>query len=201
MKINMLENKQKAMQKVAVIGSILLSSMLTRATWAHEGLFAHQHSAAHDYFAYAFSAGLQHTLSGIDHVLLAVAFGVLLFKLNGVLKAFSGMVALLALAVGFVLGSYHLMGSQFAEIGIGVSFVLMLLAFWKNKASWIMLLMAGVACHGMAHGLVVSDFARMTQIGFLWGMLLSFAVVVVLAYTSAHYLFMLHRKNAKHDAI
>ena len=189
-----------SMQKFVVLGSAMLLGVLARATWAHEGVMAHQHGAAQDHFAHAFSAGLQHTLSGMDHVLLAIGFGVLLYRLNGFLKPISVVMALLALVVGFVVGTFNVVASPVAEMGIGVSFVLMLLAFWKQKASWILLLMAGVACHGLAHGIVVSDFASLMQVGFLWGMLLSFAVLMVLAYMSAQYLFALHRKNAQHDA-
>lgn len=197
MRLNMLENMQKAMQKTAVIGGILLSSLLTRATWAHESVVGHHHASLH--VNEALIAGFQHTLSGADHVILALGLGVLLCLLKAWLKPFTAAVALLALVFGFVLGSLNVFNSQIAEMGIGVSFVLMLVAFWTRQSAWLMLLMIGVACHGMAHGLVVNGLAISSQTGFLLGMLVSFGVVILLAFVCAQYLLMTHRKNAQYE--
>lgn len=138
-------------------------------------------------------AGLLHPVTGLDHLVLAVGMGMLLYALH---KSKLGLLALAAgLTSGFTLGVSGMLagvGDNFIEGGILLSVLLVTLALMSrhlsksNKASIKSLALAGFGAlavfHGAAHGLEVPSMANAYVFfaGMMLSMLLLFAVGTVL---------------------
>ncbi len=175
---------------------LALSTMLPMgAAWAHLTTLAYQGEMQQNLWTMMFN-GLLHTLSGIDHLLLALGLGYLLFKLSAQLKPITGCAIAASLLIGFAVGSLQWISSELAEIGILWSLVLMLIAFWKQQSAWLVLLMVSISCHGIAHGIAVSSLSIVNQFAFMWGMMLSFMLVIFLGMFAAHYFNLYYKDNA-----
>ncbi|HEY0301235.1 MAG TPA: HupE/UreJ family protein [Rhizomicrobium sp.] len=130
-------------RRISLAALLLLGA--TAAAEAHTG-----EGATHGFFQ-----GVGHPLGGLDHILAMVTVGLFAARLGGralwlVPGAFVAM-----MAFGGVLGMAGL-GLPFAEIGIGLSVVVLglVVALQADMAAWAAMAMVGVFAlfHGHGHG-------------------------------------------------
>lgn len=159
--------------------SLFSSFAATSLTFASLPAFAHPgHETS------SFSAGLTHPVTGFDHLIMLIAFGILIACLNTSFKRKaalmgSALVSLLAgLAAGQLFGVFN-----GVELAIGASLFVVSGAIWQAfHASKDMMRLAVTLCvglvffHGYAHGVeaqgAISTFAA--------GMTLSAAALMML---------------------
>ncbi|WP_326519628.1 HupE/UreJ family protein [Acinetobacter sp. CAAS 2-6] len=108
--------------------------------------------AGHDHHS-SFWNGFIHPFTGIDHLSMAIALGVLLWTATQRWK----MAGLLALATamigGFALGHLQLISANTAEYGIVCSLAVLAIALWtKANRLFAVTAMILASFHGMAHG-------------------------------------------------
>ncbi|WP_099608123.1 HupE/UreJ family protein [Vibrio coralliilyticus] len=140
--------------------SVLPLLLISTSVLAHPG---------HD--SHSFSSGLTHPVTGFDHLIMLVAFGILIACLRTSVKRQIGLVAaalmslVAGLAAGQVMGGFSAM-----ELAIGASLFVVSGAIWQAfHASENVMRLAVTLCigliffHGYAHGVeaqgVVSAFA------------------------------------------
>ncbi|WP_173912517.1 HupE/UreJ family protein [Acinetobacter sp. Marseille-Q1618] len=115
---------------------------------AHVG---HEHTHTHTHLG--FEAGFIHPFTGLDHMMMALALGVLFYS---ALKRWqvTGLVSMVvALVAGFAMGTAHLMPESFAEYGIVASLIAVAVALWsKSKMILPVATAMLVTFHGVAHG-------------------------------------------------
>lgn len=101
----------------------------------------------------AFTAGFVHPFTGLDHLMMAIALGVLFAKFAQRWKVAGMLSFALALIFGFVLGMQGVF-ANLAEYGIVASLVVLAVALLARQGS--VLAVASIALtffHGAAHGL------------------------------------------------
>lgn len=114
-------------------------------------MWAMAHSG-HDHHS-SFWNGFIHPFTGIDHLTMAIAFGVLLWTATQRWKM-AGLLGLtVAMIGGFTLGHFHLISANAAEYGIVCSLAILAIALWtKANRLFAMAAMVLASFHGMAHG-------------------------------------------------
>ncbi|MCG9578138.1 HupE/UreJ family protein [Vibrio tubiashii] len=161
------------MKKTQQFAAFTCLALLSSSVMAHPG-----HETG------SFSAGLTHPVTGFDHLVMLVAFGILVAcvqtsaarKIGLVLSALASL--LVGLAAGQVFGGFN-----GVELAIGASLFVVSGAIWQAfHASKDMLRLALILCvglvffHGYAHGVeaqgAISSFAA--------GMTVSAAALMVL---------------------
>ena len=161
------------MKKTQQFAAFTCLALLSSSVMAHPG-----HETG------SFSAGLTHPVTGVDHLVMLVAFGILVAcvqtsavrKMGLVLSALASL--LVGLAAGQVFGGFN-----GVELAIGASLFVVSGAIWQAfHASKDMLRLALTLCvglvffHGYAHGVeaqgAISSFAA--------GMTVSAAALMVL---------------------
>lgn len=108
--------------------------------------------AGHDHHN-GFWSGFVHPFTGLDHLMMAIAFGVLMWTTNQRWKI-TGLIGLaVAMVAGFVLGSKGLLSTSLAESGIIASLVILAVALWtkSNKVLPVAAILLA-SFHGVAHG-------------------------------------------------
>ncbi|GAA5644488.1 MULTISPECIES: HupE/UreJ family protein [Vibrio] len=152
------------------LGTLLLS---TTPAWAHPG-----HETA------SFSSGLTHPVTGFDHLIMLIAFGILVACLNVSVKRQVLLIgaALLSMASGLLAGKWFGFISG-VELAIAASLFVVSGAIWQAfSASQNTLRLAVSLCvgliffHGYAHG--VEAQGAVSHFGL--GMLLSACALMVL---------------------
>lgn len=130
---------KSVLQKLTVI-SLASSPMLALAHPGHD-----THSG--------FAAGFIHPFTGLDHMMMAVALGVLFYSAVKRWQV-AGLVSLVvALVVGFSLGAAHWIPEHFAEYGIVASLIMVAIALWSKSNTILPVATAMlVTFHGVAHG-------------------------------------------------
>ena len=88
---------------------ITLSLMLPTLAMAHPG---HHHHDAN------FWTGFIHPFTGLDHLMMAISFGVLMWSVAKQWKVVGALGLVTALVVGFNLGAMQALPIQWAEYGI-----------------------------------------------------------------------------------
>jgi len=129
--------------------------LLQRITFTSLAFFpsvAMAHSG-HEHSHNSFISGFVHPFTGLDHLMMALAFGVLIWTAHQRWK-WAGLFGLsAAMIVGFMIGAQFNLATAIAENGIIASLIVLAVALWTktNKAvPFIAALLAGF--HGIAHG-------------------------------------------------
>lgn len=145
---------------------IILISALPVAAMAHPG---HTSQAG-------FWTGFIHPFTGLDHLTMAIGFGVLLWTVAKQWKVL-GIVGLsLSLVFGFVLGANGIIADVIAEYGIVTSLIVLAVALWSKSyrvLPFVALLMASF--HGAAHGVELAPQGH--AIALISGMVLGMATL------------------------
>lgn len=157
----------KILQKVAL--SILL--LLPVLAFAHVGHDQHEHLG--------FMAGFMHPFTGLDHMTMAFALGMLFYSVSKQWKIFGLVSMVVALSVGFLIGQMALIPVNFAEYGIVASLVLLAVALWSNsKIAMPIATALLVTFHGVAHGAELGHSGH--AVAVISGMLTAMSVLYLL---------------------
>lgn len=153
------------LKKMIAVG---LSSLPIMAM-AHSG---HTHESS-------FWAGFSHPFTGLDHLMMAVAFGVLLWtatqrwKIAGFLGLATAMIA------GFVLGQQQILPNVLAEYGIVLSLAVVATALlMKSNRMSVVATMLLASFHGVAHGNELGQSGHMLQL--MLGMVTAMSMIYVM---------------------
>ena len=145
-------------------------TLLPALAMAHPG--HHHHDAS-------FWTGFVHPFTGLDHLLMAISFGVLMWTVSRQWKVLGALGLVTALVVGFSLGAQALITTQFAEYGIIASLLLLAVALW-TKSNRVLPIAATVLAtfHGVAHGaeLGVNGHVAMQILGMISAMAMIYAL-------------------------
>ncbi|NUG51159.1 HupE/UreJ family protein [Acinetobacter lactucae] len=146
------------------IGLVVLLPALAMAHTGHD----HEHSG--------FMAGFIHPFTGLDHLVMALAFGVLLWSAAKQWKI-AGIIALsITLVVGFLVGAQGLVPVNMAEYGIVVSLAVTAVALW-TKSNRILSIAAALLAsfHGVAHGVELAHSGHV--VALVMGMVSAMALI------------------------
>ncbi|MCU7697059.1 HupE/UreJ family protein [Acinetobacter sp. AYS6] len=146
-----------------------LLALLPTLVMAHPG-HDHEHSG--------FMAGFIHPFTGLDHLVMALAFGVLLWSAAKQWKI-AGVVTLsITLIVGFLIGAQGLVPANVAEYGIVASLVVTAIALW-TKSNRILPIAAVLLAsfHGIAHGVELAHAGHV--VALVAGMVTAMALIYV----------------------
>lgn len=111
--------------------------------------------------------GFIHPFTGLDHLTMAVAFGVLLWTASQRWKVagFLGLSA--AMIAGFVLGQQQILPHAWAEYGIVLSLAVLAVALLrKSNTVFIVATLILASFHGVAHGNELGHFGQILQLMF-----------------------------------
>lgn len=137
--------------------------------------FAH---AGHDHHS-GFWSGFVHPFTGLDHLMMAIAFGVLMWTANQRWKLAGAAGLAAAMVVGFVIGTQALLPAAAAEYGIIASLALLAIALW-SKSNRVLPIAAVLLAsfHGIAHGTELghSGSAALLIVGMVSAMALIYAI-------------------------
>lgn len=153
-------------------------------------VFAMAHPG-HDQTHSGFSAGFTHPFTGLDHMMMAVALGVLFYSAAKKWNAIGMISMVLALAVGFIIGAPHWIPEAFAEYGIVASLMVVAIALW-SKSNMILPVATAmlVTFHGVAHGAELGGAGHVVGLvaGMVVAMSLLYAVGLLLGKVIADYI-------------
>ena len=129
------------MMKKMMIASGALLPMLAMAHPGH-----HHHDAT-------FWTGFMHPFTGLDHLLMVISFGVLMWSVSKQSKMIGALGLVVALVIGFGLGAQQWIPVNIAEYGIVASLLVLAVAMWTKSNSLLMVTATILATfHGVAHG-------------------------------------------------
>ncbi|MFX5648284.1 HupE/UreJ family protein [Acinetobacter pittii] len=161
--------------------SVALLSLLPALAMAHPG---------HDHAHSGFMAGFIHPFTGLDHLVMALGFGVLLWSAAKQWKI-AGVIALsTTLIVGFLIGAQGLIPVNIAEYGIVASLVITAIALWTKSNKVLPIAAALLASfHGMAHGVELAHAGHIVALvtGMVAGMALIYSGGLVLGVVLTRY--------------
>ena len=159
------------MQKIIQKSVLSLFAILPVVTWAHPG--HHHHTEAN------FWTGFVHPFTGLDHFMMALALGVLLWKVATQWRVIGILGLAMALVCGFALGAVQVLPSTVTEYGILASLAVLAIAMLKKTSSiFVVSTLALAAFHGMAHGAELGMAGQVAQqiVGMLAAMLMILAL-------------------------
>ena len=123
----------------------------------------------------SFLTGFIHPFTGIDHLTMAIAFGVLLWSAANRWKVGGLLGLVVAMIAGFSLGQLHIVSANIAEYGIVFSLSVLAIALWtKANRLFAVATMVLASFHGMAHG------AELSHSGHVIGLVLRHGCCYVL---------------------
>ena len=135
-------------RKIALLSLILMPAV----AFAHPG---------HDHTHTGFVAGFIHPFTGLDHMMMALALGVLMYSAAKQWKMTGVVLLAITLTVGFTIGAKHLIPESFAEYGIAASLIAVAIALWsKSKVILPIATAMLVTFHGVAHGAELAKIGR-----------------------------------------
>ena len=146
-----------------VVGSLPMIAM------AHSG---HAHESS-------FWTGFSHPFTGLDHLMMAIAFGVLLWTATQRWKVagFFGLAA--AMIAGFVLGQQQILANVLAEYGIVLSLAVVATALlMKSNRMFAVATMLLASFHGVAHGNELGQSGHMMQL--MLGMVSAMSIIYLI---------------------
>ena len=174
------------MRLIQTIGiqKIILATLLLAPT------FALAHPGHHHHHDAGFWTGLIHPFTGLDHLMMAISFGVLMWSVAKQWKVVGALGLMTALVVGFNVGAMHLVSAQFVSYGIVASLLVLAVALW-TKSSMIMPIAAAVLAtfHGVSHGahLGADGQVAMQVLGMVVAMVIIYAAGLALGAVIARY--------------
>lgn len=159
------------MIKKMIAWTVLLIPSLVMA---HPG---HHHHEAN------FWTGFIHPFTGLDHLMMALSFGVLMWSMSkkGQLLGVWGL--LTALVAGFGLGAQSIIPAQIAEYGIFASLIILAISLWTQSSRIFPFVAAVLAVfHGSAHGaeLAMNGNVVVQVMGMLTAMAMIYAAGLAL---------------------
>ena len=161
--------------------SVVLLSLLPALAMAHPG---------HDHAHSGFMAGFIHPFTGLDHLVMALGFGILLWSAAKQWKI-AGVIALsITLIIGFLVGAQGLVPVNMAEYGIVASLVITAIALWTKSNKVLPIAAALLASfHGMAHGVELAHAGHIVALvtGMVAGMALIYSGGLVLGVVLTRY--------------
>ncbi|WP_312966413.1 HupE/UreJ family protein [Acinetobacter gerneri] len=164
----------KSLLKKLMIASSIFSPVLA---FAHPG---------HDQTHTGFEAGFLHPFTGIDHMMMAFALGVLLYSSAQRWKMFGLLGMIVALSIGFIIGQSHLIPAQFAEYGIGTSLFVVGIALFSNSKIILPIATALlVTFHGVAHGAELGHSGH--ALALVSGMIAAMSMIYVIGLAFGHF--------------
>ena len=144
----------------------------------------------HDHAHSGFMAGFIHPFTGLDHLVMALGFGVLLWSAAKQWKI-AGVIALsITLIIGFLVGAQGLVPVNMAEYGIVASLVITAIALWTKSNKVLPIAAALLASfHGMAHGVELAHAGHIVALvtGMVAGMALIYSGGLVLGVVLTRY--------------
>ena len=124
----------------------------------------------------SFLTGFIHPFTGIDHLTMAIAFGVLLWSAANRWKVGGLLGLVVAMIAGFSLGQLHIVSANIAEYGIVFSLSVLAIALWtKANRLFAVATMVLARFHGMAHGAELSHSGHV--IGLVFGMVVAMSCI------------------------
>ncbi len=156
----------KNLQKIALCSLSLLPAL----AFAHPG---------HDHTHVGFEAGFIHPFTGLDHMMMALALGVLMYSAAKQWKWAGVLLMSITLVVGFAIGAEHLIPESFAEYGIAASLFAVAIALWsKSKVILPIATALLVTFHGVAHGAELANSGHLVSLvlGMVSAMALIYAI-------------------------
>ena len=130
----------------------------------------------HDQTHVGFWEGLIHPFTGLDHLVMAIGFGVLLWTVAKQWRVLGILGLSLSLVVGFVLGANQIVPANMAEYGIVASLIVLAVALWSKSYRVLPLAAALMASfHGMAHGVELAPQGHV--VGLVLGMISGMAIL------------------------
>jgi len=144
-----------------------LLALLPALAMAHPG-HDHEHSG--------FIAGFIHPFTGLDHLVMALAFGVLLWSAAKQWKIAGVITLSVTLIIGFLIGAQGLVPVNVAEYGIVASLVVTAIALW-TKSNRILPIAAALLAsfHGVAHGVELAHSGHV--VALVIGMVSAMALI------------------------
>ncbi|MFW1920977.1 HupE/UreJ family protein [Acinetobacter geminorum] len=161
--------------------SVALLSLLPALAMAHPG---------HDHAHSGFMAGFIHPFTGLDHLVMALGFGVLLWSVTKQWKIAGAIALSITLIIGFLVGAQGLIPVNIAEYGIVASLVITAIALWTKSNKVLPIAAALLASfHGMAHGVELAHAGHIVSLvmGMVAGMALIYLGGVVLGAVLSRY--------------
>ena len=159
------------MQKIIQKSVLGLFTILPVVALAHPG--HHHHAQA------SFWTGFVHPFTGLDHFMMALALGVLLWKVATQWRVIGTLGLAVALVGGFALGAVQVLPSAVIEYGIVASLAVLALAMLKKTSSiFVVATLALAAFHGVAHGAELGMAGQVAQ--QILGMLAAMLMILVL---------------------
>ena len=126
----------------------------------------------------SFLTGFIHPFTGIDHLTMAIAFGVLLWSAANRWKVGGLLGLVIAMIAGFSLGQLHMVSANIAEYGIVFSLSVLAIALWtKANRLFAVATMVLASFHGMAHGVELAPQGHV--IGLVAGMVCGMAILYI----------------------
>ncbi|MEC8887097.1 MAG: HupE/UreJ family protein [Pseudomonadota bacterium] len=147
----------------------LIAALLASAPVLAMAHLGHEHGTS------GFVAGFVHPFTGLDHLVMAIALGVLFAKFAQRWKVVGMLSFALALIFGFVLGMQGIF-ANIAEYGIVASLVVLAVALLARQGS--ILAVASIALtffHGAAHGVELAHAGHAALV--IAGMVLAMALI------------------------
>jgi len=142
------------MKNIIQRASLIMLGLIPEVSQAHPG---HDHHSG-------FSAGFLHPFTGMDHMIMALALGVLLWSAARQWKILGMASMATALVFGFVLGQQQLFSSSLAEYGIIASLLMVATALL-------------VTFHGIAHGNELGHSGHIA--GLVSGMIIAMSLIYI----------------------
>lgn len=144
----------------------------------------------HDQTHIGFWEGFIHPFTGLDHLTMAIGFGVLLWTVAKQWKILGIIGLSLSLILGFVVGANGVIPAAVAEYGIVASLIVLAVALWSKSyrvLPFAALLMASF--HGMAHGVELAPQGHVIGLvaGMVCGMSVLYSGGLGLGYLIQHY--------------
>lgn len=144
----------------------------------------------HDQTHIGFWEGFIHPFTGLDHLTMAMGFGVLLWTVAKQWKILGIIGLSLSLIFGFVVGANGVIPVAVAEYGIVASLIVLAIALWSKSyrvMPFTALLMASF--HGIAHGVELAPQGHIIALvtGMVCGMCVLYISGLGLGYLIQHY--------------
>ncbi|WP_179998690.1 HupE/UreJ family protein [Acinetobacter sp. YH12239] len=155
----------------------MIKKIALMSIWFVSGLaFAHPGHHHHDA---SFWTGFIHPFTGLDHLMMALSFGVLMWSMSKIWKMIGAWGLLTALVAGFSLGAHGIIPTGVAEIGIVGSLFILAVSLWtKSNGVFPIAAVLLSVFHGSAHG---AELAMNGNVGVqILGMITAMAMIYAL---------------------
>ena len=167
---------------ITQLSMLMVASLMTLPALAHPG-----HDAPTTVGS-AFMSGALHPYGGLDHILLAVGFGLLMargIKHGGIYGALTLVASLIVgFAVSFVMPTSL---ASMAEWGILASVIVTAIALLQDKRFFALVGVGALAVfHGMAHGFELPSGA--SSLGFASGMVIGMSLLYAVGLIIGHFI-------------